>query len=306
MAADNTVRRAAKGAWRFIASSPRLKWTIIAITGSIFGLYLIAALVVLNLDADTVRDKLTQSMRQQGLELTIGQMELSFPFAVTMSGVRLEERMSNTVIELDHLRASIAVWRFLLLQPSFHFNASSGEGRLRLDIAPSLFSAAVKLHADAVNFPIDRVALKVGGNPLPIAAKLNGDVTFTFYPMTPSALEGKADFQLNGLSIKSGGQWAAFLAGFTPKEARCVIAASAKRLATKECGIMTNMGNMELRAGTALKDNIGASPLEGSVVFAPQGSLSAALEALYGKFRKADGKYYFPVRGTLGTPTLNL
>lgn len=306
MAADNAARRAARGAWRFVMARPRLKKTLFAIAGSIIGLYLIAALVVLNLDAETVRDTLTQTARQQGMELTIGQLELSFPFAVTMANVRLMHWGSASAIEVDELRASAAIWKFLLLHPSFHFKASSGEGRLHLDIAPSLFSAGVTLRAVADNFPIDRVALKVAGNPLPIAAKLDGSALFIFYPMTPSALEGKADFQLNGLSVKSGGQRAAFLAGFTPKEARCVITAGGKRLLTKECGIATNMGNMELRANAALKDDIGGSPLEGSVVFAPQGSLSGALEALYGKHRKPDGKYYFPVRGTLAVPALNL
>lgn len=306
MAADNAVRRAAQGAWRFVAGHPRLKWTLIALAASIIGLYLIAAMVVLNLDAETVRDKLTQTMRQQGMELTIGRLELSFPFAVTMGNVRLQDRTGGTAIELDGLRASVAVWRFMLLQPSFHFKASSGEGHLYLDIAPSLFSAGVTLRANAVNFPIDRVALKVSGNPLPIAAKLDGDAMFTFYPMTPSALEGKIDFRLNGLSVKPGGQWAGFLAGFTPKEAHCAITAGGKRIATKECRIATNMGNMEMRANASLKDTIGGSPLEGSVVFAPQGSLSGAVETLYGKFRKADGKYYFPVRGILAAPTLRL
>lgn len=306
MAADNAARRAARGAWRFVAARPRLQWTLIAIAGSIIGLYLIAAMVVLNLDAETVRDKLTQTARRQGMELTIGQLELSFPFAVTMANVRLIHWGSASTIEVDELRASIAIWKFLLLHPSFHCRASSGEGMLRLDIAPSLFSADVKLHAVADNFPIDRVALKVAGNPIPIAAKLDGGAAFIFHPMTPSALEGKADFRLNGLSVKHGGQWAAFLAGFAPQEARCVITAGGKRLVTKECGIATNMGNMELRANAALQDDIGGSPLEGSVVFAPRGSLSGALEALYGKYRKPDGKYYFPVRGMLSAATLNL
>ena len=305
MAADNALFRAAKNIWRFVAARPRLKWTLIAIAGSIVGLYLIAALVVLNLDADTVRDRLTQTARQQGMELAIGQLELSFPFAVTMGDVQLEDRVSGTVMKLDGLRASVAVWRFMILQPSFHFKASSGDGDLHLDIAPSLFSAAIKLRSDAFNFPVDRVLLKVAGNQLPIAAKLEGGASFTIYPGKPSALEGKADFQLNGLSLKSGGQWAAFLAGFKPKEARCAITAGGKRLSTKECGIATNMGNLELRVGAALKDNFGGSPLEGAVVFAPQGSLSGALETLYGKFRKADGKYYFRMGGTLSAPMLN-
>ena len=306
MAADNAVVRASKGVWYFVAMRPRLKMTLIILAGSIIGLYLIAALVVLNLDAETVRDKLTQAARQQGMELSIGQLDLSFPFAVTMESVRLEDRTGNTTIELDRLRASIAVWRFMILKPTFQFKASSGEGHLRLDITPSLFSAGVTLRAEAVDFPIDHVAMKVAGNPLPIAAKLDGYAGFTFFSISPSALEGHADFQLNGLRVKTGGQWAAFLAGFTPKEARCVITAGGKRLATQECGVATNMGNMELRAGATLKDAIGNSPLEGSVVFGPQGSLTGALEALYGKSRKADGKYYFPVRGTLAAPALNL
>lgn len=306
MPADNVVRRAAKGVRRFVMAKPRLKWTLIALVTSLMGLYLIAALVVLNLDAETVRDKLTQSMRQQEIEITIGQLELSFPFSVTMGNIRMQNRAGDTVIELDSVRASIAVWRFMLLQPVFHFKASSGEGHFYLDIAPSLFSADVTLSADAENFPVDRVALKIGGNPLPIAATLDGDAMFIIYPMNPPALEGKADFRLNGLSVKPGGQWAGFLAGFKPKEARCMITANKKLLATNECAIATNMGNMELRANAALKDNIGGSPLEGAVVFAPQGSLAAAVETLYGKFRKADGKYYFPVRGSLAKPELNI
>ncbi len=306
MAAGNILGKSLGNAWHFMAASPRLKMAFFIIAGALIGLYIIAALVVLNLDAEVVRDKLIQSARQQGLDLTIGQLELSFPFAITMDKVRLEERRSNTSLELDGLRASVAVWRFLILQPSFHFKASSGEGSLRLDVAPSLFSAGVTLGADAANFPIDHVVLKVGGNPLPIAGKLDGGAVFIFHPMTPSALEGNADFRLNGLTVKSGGQWGSFLAGFTPKEARCVITAGGKWLATKECGLATNLGNMELRAGAALKDNIGGSPLEGAVVFSPKGSLSGALEALYGKRRKADGKYYFPIGGTLAAATLTL
>ncbi len=305
MAAGNIIRRATGSAWRFVAHSPRLRMGLFIFAGAFIGLYLIAALIVLNLDAEAVRDKFIQSARQQGLELTIGQLELSFPFAVTMDTVRLEDRRSNTILEMDGLRASVAVWRFLLLQPSFRFKASSGEGHLILNIAPSLFSAGITLRADADSFPIDHVILKVAGTPLPFAGKLDGGAKFIFHPITPSALEGNADFRLNGLLVKSGGQWASFLAGFKPKEARCVITSGGKRLATKECGITTNMGDLELRAGAALKDNMGASPLGGAVVFSPKGSLSGALEALYGKRRKADGKYYFPIGGTLAAATLN-
>lgn len=306
MADENVLRRSARRVWRFVADRPKLKWTLFALVGSLMGLYLIAALVVLNLDAEMVRDKLTQSMREQGIDITIGQLELSFPFSVTVGNIRMQNRAGGTVIELDNVRASIAVWRFMLLQPTFHFKASSGEGHFYLDIATSLFSADVTLNAEAQNFPIDRVALKIGGNPLPVAATLDGDARFIIYPMNPAALEGMADFRLNGLSVKPGGQWAGFLAGFKPKEARCMITAGKKLLATNECAISTNMGNMELRVKAALKDNIGGSPLEGAVVFAPQGSLVAAVETLYRKFRKADGKYYFPVGGTLATPELNL
>lgn len=306
MVADNLLRRAAIGAWRFVAAHPRLKWTLIAFAATVTGLYLIAAMVVLNLDAETVREKLTQAMRQQGMELTIGQLELSFPFAITMGNIRLQDRTGVTAIELDGLRASVAVWRFMLLQPSFHFKASSGEGWLSFDVNPSLVSAGITLRAAAANFPIDRVAMKVAGNPLPITAKLDGEAMLIFYTTTPSALDGHADFRLNGLSVKPGSQWAGFLADFKPQEARCIITANKKLLATKECGIATNMGNLEMRVNAALNNNIGASPLEGSVVFSPQGSLSKAVEMLYGKFRKADGKYYFPLRGTLATPVLNL
>lgn len=303
--AGREVAGAMKGVWRFVAARHRLKMALVAIIGAVAGIYVIAALVVLNLDAETVRDKLTQTAARQGIELSTSQFDLSFPFAVTMDNVRLTGK-GGGVIELEQVRASAAVWKFLFLHPSFHIRASSGGGRLDLDIASSLFSADVELRAVAENFPLDRVAQKVSGDPLPFAAKLDGAVAFILHPPTPSALEGTADFRLNGLSVKSGGQYAAFLAGLAAKEAHCVIAAGGRHLATKQCGIATSMGDIDLRIGAALKDDIGASPLEGSLVISPQKSLSGALETLYGNHRKPDGKYYFAVRGTLSSPGFDI
>lgn len=282
----------------------RLKMALFIIGGAVPGIYIIAALVALNLDAEMVRDKLTQAAARQGMELTAGQFALSFPFAVTMDDMRLTTG-GGTVIELEQVSVSVSVWKCLLLQPLFHIKASSGGGRLYLDIAPSLFSADVELGAVAENFPVDRVAQKVAGGALPIAAKLDGAASFTFHPPAPSALEGKADFHLSGISLKISGQYAAFFAGLTAKEGYCVIAAGGKHLATKQCGIGTSMGDMELRMGAALKDEIGASPLEGALVLSPRKSLSGALETLYGKHRKPDGKYYFAARGTLSSPGLD-
>ena len=293
--------RAVNGIWRFVAARSRLISALFIIIGGVAGIYIIAALVVLNLDAEMVRDKLTQAAARQGMELTAGQFDLSFPFAVTMDNVRLTSG-GGTTIELEQLRASVAVWKFLFLHPLFHIKASSGGGRLYLDIAPSLFSADVELGAVAENFPIDRVAQKVAGDPLPIAAKLDGAASFIIHPLTPSALEGNADFRLNGLSVKAGGRYAPFFAGLEAKEGRCVIAAVGKQLAMKQCGIATGMGDLELRTAAALKDDLGASPLEGALVLSPRKSLSGALETLYLKHRKPDGKYYFAARGTLSSP----
>lgn len=303
--AGRGMARAVKGVWRFMAARPRLKMALFTLIGAFMGIYVTAALVALNLDAEMVREKLTQAAARQGMELTAGQLDLSFPFAVTMDNVRLTGK-GGGAIELERVRASAAIWKFLFLHPSFHIRAASGAGQLDLDIAPSLFSATVELRAVAENFPLDRAARKVAGDPLPFAAKLDGAAAFIFHPLAPAELEGTIDFRLNALSVKNGGKYAAFLAGLAAKEAHCVIAAGGKHLATKQCGIATSMGDIDLRIGAALKDDIGASPLEGSLVISPLKPLSGALETLYGKHRKPDGKYYFAVRGTLSSPGFDI
>ncbi len=304
--AGGLVRAAWRGAGRFLATRRKLRLFLYLFFGGAAALYLFAALVALNLDAETVRAKMVDAARKEGLGLSVGSLELSFPFAITMRNVRVDDWASASAVELDELRASVAVWRLILLHPSFSLRASSGGGRLAIAIAPGLFSANVTLSVKADAFPLDRAITKAGGAPLPLSAQLGGGGSFTFHPLSPAALEGSGEFRLDALSLKPGSQWAAFLTGFAPQRAGCTVAAAEKRLATKRCGIATTMGDFELRLGSSLINNLGASPLEGAAVLAPKGKLTDALALLYARFRKADGKYYFPVSGTLAAPALAL
>lgn len=287
---------------------PMLKKTVIASAIVIGVPYLFFALVIMNLDGDTVRERIIALAGERaGVALSIGELRLSFPFTVKLSDVEISFPDNGAQLKLASATASIPVWKLLFISPHLSLAANVGQGNGAMDISANPFSRMVRIELSAEALPLDQIIVSAGGTVFPLKANINGKATFIVPPLSPTATTGNADFSLSNLAFKEGSPWASFLAGFTPQSGRCVISIMDKKLFTRQCGISSPVGNAELRASATLMDQISSSPLEGAFVFHPgSGRLSETIGMLYIKFRKADGNYYFPVTGTLGVPAINV
>jgi len=266
---------------------------------------MLAVFIPRGIDGEAVRGKLEALVQEKtGVELSIGALELSLPFSATLRDAVIRNRRNGVEIHLDRLEVKIVFWRLLLLSPTVRLKMVEKNGYILADISPAVFSKRVGVRLESRSFPVDSAVVKVNGAPLPVMAALDADMEAVIPPDSMPDISVQGQITLNGLGLKSGSVWDAMLKGLIPKTARCSVSAKNRSLSTSDCGISTSMGEVQLQLSSALMQPVEASPLSGAVVLAASGKLADTAALLYGKYRKPDGAYYFPLAGTLGTPLL--
>jgi len=272
-----------------------------------FALLVVGALIFLQtVNEETTKTKMEEGFRQQtGGILSIGELELSLPFSLTMRNVSISDPDRLTIIVLERLDARAVYWKLFTLRPTVRLTAVSG-GDLGFDLSTNLFFSEARANIESHGFQLDTAFSKTGGNTFPVKAKLDGSADFLFPFASPTDVSGNASLTLNGLALTDTSGWGALFKSLIPESAACSLAAEGGEVSTTECAFATKMGRMELRATARLARQPGDSVLEGAFVLRPTGSLADTVSALYGKYRKPDGAFYFPLKGTLAAPGIDI
>ncbi|MBI5179350.1 MAG: type II secretion system protein GspN [Nitrospinae bacterium] len=285
---------------------PGMKKAALWAVGALTAILIAGIILPQTINEEIVKSKIAAVVRTKtGGTLDIGQVELSLPFSMTLHDMTFNDADRMNTLRLERLELKIIYWKLLLLRPTLRITAASG-GEMACDLSTSLMLNQLHGVVYSSGFQLESAVERTGGSPLPFSAKLDGHADFSLPLSDPAGITGTASLLLNGISLAGSSSWVALLKSLVPKTAACALKAEDGRFSTTECAIATKMGQMELRAKAELAEPLDASPLEGAFVLRPTGSLADTVMALYPKYRKPDGAYYFPINGTLGAPGIDI
>ncbi len=267
----------------------------------------VAMFILRGIDGESVRPALEAAFKENtGADLKMKSLELSLPFSATLIDAELTTADKRGRVRLDSLEISPVYWKLVFLTPTVRLVMRSRQGWIRMDVAPGVLYGRSSMSLEADKFPVDKAILMLGGSELPLAADVSAVADFTAPHNFPAGATGKASFTLTNMESKAGTIWGFLLAGPSPKSAKCSLEIRDRELHTKNCSASTPLGIAELRVASKILDDASSSALSGAVVLNPKGKLVDAISALYSRYLKPDGAYYFPVSGTLANPKFGL
>ncbi len=267
----------------------------------------VAIFILRGIDGESVRPVLEAAFKEKtGADLKMKSLELSLPLSATLIDAELTTADKRYKVRLDSLEIRPVYWKLVFLTPTVRLVMRSRQGWIRIDVAPAVLYGRSSMSLQADKFPLDKALVLLGGSELPFAAEVSAVAEFTIPRNSPAGATGKAAFTLTNMESKAGSFWGALLSGPAHKSAKCSVEIRDRELHTKNCSASTPMGVAELRVSSKILDDASSSALSGAVVLNPKGKLADAISALYLRYLKPDGAYYFPVTGTLANPKFGL
>lgn len=267
----------------------------------------VAIFILRGIDGESVRPALEAAFKEKtGADLKMKSLELSLPLSATLVDVELTTADKRDKVRLDSLEIRPVYWKLFFLTPTMRLVMRSREGWIRMDLAPAFLYGRSGMSLQAEKFPLDKALVLLGGSELPFAAEVSAVADFTVPRNFPAGATGKAAFTLANMKSKTGSFWGSLLSGPEHNSAKCSVEIMDRELHTKNCSASTPMGVAELRVASKILDDASSSALSGAVVLSPKGKLVDAVSALYSRYLKPDGAYYFPVTGTLANPKFGL
>ena len=265
--------------------------------------------VVNGIDGNALTLKLESLVQQNSnVKIKIGGGKVSLPATLKLVDVMIDDN-AGTKLKFDDLSLRPLLLPLLAGSLTLRVVARTTNGELGIDLSTVNIGAKLRrIKIRARDVAMQEIVLSANGSPLPIHAEVSGKGYLQFSENSISLPEstGSITVTLNKVQINASVLGQALLKNLSPKKASCNITIEKRRLKTNQCEAETNAGKFELRLSSRLLNNLTVSPLRGTLVVTPtEGPLKRFL-AIYPNRRRPDGRYHFPLKGTLATPGIDL
>ncbi|GMT41826.1 MAG: hypothetical protein IEMM0002_0237 [bacterium] len=275
----------------------------------LYGFVFVTALwffVVTGFDGEALILKLQAAAAQRTpVKLDIGAARVSFPASVNFRGVTVSDN-AEKLLRFKNLTVNIKLASLLFARPTLGFITKSGDGFMKLDVSSIGFSgknSRIKLYGK--NYTLDKTLASMGGQDFPLHAELDAEGTLELQGNSFKKAAGKLKINLKNPKMDEG-FFNGLLKNFSAKSVSCEVTLENRMLKTDGCMAETSEGKFELRVSSRLANLIGATPLRGLVVITPDSGLLKKLLSLYPKYRKPNGKYHIPLKGSFNNPRIDL
>ncbi len=265
----------------------------------------LALFIITGIDEEAVKRRLeSTAMQTAGIVLEIDTLNISLPANFSIEGVNINHK-DGTTVHLDKLKARFLWSSLFTLSPAVRVSANNGGGYIRADIGAGRFGKGLRsIEISGENFPIGKTLLKAGDFRLPFDADINiknGRVE------TEGGIDkssGLIELSVDNFTAKKGVGGASILEMVKPESVSCAIEIKSGVLSTKNCGLAASAISVKVIVSSRLNPIIEKTPLTGSIVVKPIDQMLKSLFMMYAKYKKKDGSYHFPLRGTFGRPRL--
>lgn len=265
--------------------------------------------VVNGIDNEALRTKLeTVAARNGNVLLSIGHAGFSLPASLNLGNVIVKDK-AGTKLRFENLTARPLLLPLFYGRPTLRLKTVTENGELVMDLSTAGISGELRrIRFSSRDFPIQQIVMTAAGKELPINGELSGEGELELPSGPPSLPEsaGSLRFSLKNVEIKNGFLGEGLLKKITPKSLSCELQIEKRRLKTRECVAVAPVGRFELRLSSLISKKPAVTPLRGTLVVTPTGDALKKLLAIYPKRRRPDGRYNFPLKGTLAHPGIDL
>ncbi len=267
----------------------------------------LAAFIITGIDEEAVKSRLeSEALQATGIELGIETVNITLPANLSIEGVDINHK-NGTAVHFDKLKARFLWSSLFTLSPAVRVSANNGDGYIRADVGAGRFGKGLRsIEISGEKFPIGKTLLKAGEFQLPFDAEINIKNGRVEIAGGIEKSSGLLELSVENFTAKEGVGGASFLEMVKPESVFCAIEIKSGVLSTKNCGLAASAISVEVNVSSRLKPIIENSPLTGVLVVKPVDQMLKSLLMIYSKYKKKDGSYHFPLRGTFGRPRLPL